>query len=166
MTSVRAILWGTLAVGAFDAIDAVVFFGSRGATPIRIFQSIAGGLLGRTATYQGGLPTAFLGLVLHFFIAFGIVVVFYAVSRKLTLLTRRPVLCGLAYGVLVFFVMNEIVIPLSALGRGKYSLPGLLNGVLGHAFLVGMPAALFVAQAPRASSPAPRPASGAGRESR
>ena len=47
----RAILWGTLAVGTLDALDAIVFFGLRGVTPLRIFQSIASGLLGRAA-YQ------------------------------------------------------------------------------------------------------------------
>jgi hypothetical protein len=50
-----------LVVGALDAIDAVVFFGLRGVTPIRIAHSIAAGLLGRAA-FQGGLATAALGV--------------------------------------------------------------------------------------------------------
>jgi hypothetical protein len=126
-----------------DSIDALVFFGLRGAPPIRIFQSIAGGLLGRS-TYQGGLPTALLGAGLHFFIAFGIVSTYYIASRKIAILTRRPVLCGLGYGVLAFFVMNYVVIPLSAAARGPFSLPVFLNGVIGHALLVGLPSALAV----------------------
>lgn len=69
LTSGRALLLGTVVVGSLDAIDAVVFFGLRsGVKPIRIFQSIASGLLGRPA-FQGGYQTAALGACLHFFIA-------------------------------------------------------------------------------------------------
>ena len=45
---VRALLYGALAVGVFDLLDALVFFGLRGVSPIRIPQSIAAGLLGRS----------------------------------------------------------------------------------------------------------------------
>ena len=69
----RAILYGTIVVGSLDAIDAIVFFGLRGVRPIRIFHSIAAGLLGRSA-FQGGLATALLGAFLHFFIALTIVI--------------------------------------------------------------------------------------------
>ena len=90
----RAILYGTLVVGTLDALDAVVFFGLRsGATPVRIFQGIAAGWLGR-ATYSGGLRTAALGVVTHYGIAFGIVVTYFVVSRRVRLLTRsRAVSC-------------------------------------------------------------------------
>lgn len=55
------IVYGGLAVGVLDALDAVIFFGIRnGVKPIRIFQSIASGLLGR-ASFSGGLKTALLG---------------------------------------------------------------------------------------------------------
>src|SRR5215468_3542340 len=60
----EAVVYGGLVVGALDAIDAVVFFGLRGATPVRVFQGIAAGLLGR-ATLEGGLRTALLGLAIH-----------------------------------------------------------------------------------------------------
>ena len=78
----RAILYGTLVVGTLDAIDALVFFGLRsGATPVRIFQGIASGWLGRSAS-TGGLRTAALGLATHYFIAFGIVATYFVVSRR------------------------------------------------------------------------------------
>jgi hypothetical protein len=53
----RAIAYGALAVGVLDILDALVFFGLRGVAPIVILQSIASGVLGRTA-YEGGLATA------------------------------------------------------------------------------------------------------------
>ncbi len=153
LSPARAIVLGTLVVGVLDALDAVVFFGLRSAVPpIRIFQSIAAGLLGRAAAFQGGLGTAALGACLHFFIAFAVVTTYYVVSRRVRILTDRPVIFGLLYGVAVYFVMNLIVVPLSAAGGSGASPPWpvLVNGLLIHAVGVGLPSALFArAAAPR-----------------
>ena len=43
----KPVLYGTIVVGTLDAIDAIVVFGLRGSTPIRVFQGIASGWLGR-----------------------------------------------------------------------------------------------------------------------
>ena len=142
MTPRKALALGTLAVGILDILDALIFFGLRGVQPIRIFQAIAAGLLGREA-FQGGLATAVLGGVLHFFIAFVIVVVYFLASRRAPVLTRHAVALGMAYGLVVYFVMSHIVIPLSAASQGPFSFPVFVNGILIHAFGVGLPAALF-----------------------
>ena len=144
LTPKQAVLFGTVTVGVLDILDAFIFFGLRGIPPIGILQSIASGLLGR-ASYAGGAPTAVLGLFLHFFIAFVVVLVYYLASRRLPVLTRHPVVCGVVYGLLVYAVMNLIVVPLSAAAVGAWPppLPGLLNGLLIHALGVGLPSALF-----------------------
>jgi hypothetical protein len=140
----QAVLYGSLAVGTLDALDALVFFGLRsGAKPVRIFQGIASGLIGPAAR-QGGLKTAALGVALHYFIAFGIVVTYVLASRRVRLLTTRPVMCGLLYGLVAYAVMNLVVIPLSKIGGPTMpALPVLANGLLIHMFGVGLPAALF-----------------------
>jgi hypothetical protein len=137
----RAILFGGLAVGVLDGLDAVIAYGLLGAAPHRVFQGVAAGLLGRES-FRGGPATAVLGLALHFVIAFAVVAAYVAVSRRLESLWRRPVLWGLVYGVFVFFFMSHVVVPLSAAGSGAFSLPLFLNGVIGHALLVGLPSAL------------------------
>ena len=139
----QAVLYGTLAVGTLDALDAIVFFGLRsGARPIRIFQGIASGLIGPAAR-QGGWKTAVLGVALHYFIAFGIVVTYFLASRRVRLLTRHPVICGLLYGLAAYAVMNLVVIPLSKIGGPTMPPPPVLaNGLLIHMFGVGLPAAL------------------------
>jgi len=142
MTTVkRAILLGTLAVGTLDLADALIFFGLRGAPPIRMFQSIAAGLLGR-ASFSGGMNTALLGIVLHYFIAFLIVTTCVVLSRWMPLLRTRPILAGMAYGIGVYLVMNLIVLPLSAAGRPASVPVAVLNGVLIHMFGVGVPSCL------------------------
>jgi hypothetical protein len=138
----QALLYGTLAVGTLDILDAFIFFGLRGARPIRILQSIAAGLLGREA-FNGGWGTAALGLALHFFIALAIVLVFLAASQRMPVLTRHPVAAGVLYGISVYLVMTFVVVPASAAaGRGLPAWPVALNGVLIHMFGVGLPASL------------------------
>ncbi len=137
----RAILFGTLAVGVLDAADALIFFGLRGARPIRIFQSIAAGVLGR-ASFSGGMPTAALGVLLHFVVAFGIVTTFVVASRWIRALRERPIFFGLVYGIAAYLVMNLVVLPLSAVGYPTFVLPVVINGVLIHMFGVGLPSSL------------------------
>ena len=147
MSAAEAIAYGGLVVGTLDAIDAIVFFGLRGATPVRIFQSIAAGFLGR-ASFQGGMRAALLGLAVHFFVAFSIVATYYAAARIFPLLVRRPFVC---------FFMNRVVIPLSAIGTPAFSWPPFVNGIAIHIAGVGIPAALFVGRSvPRVLSAAAR----------
>jgi len=142
----RAILYGTLVVGTLDALDAIAFFGLRsGATPSRVFRSIAAGWFGRAAG-SGGLGTVAIGAATHYFVAFGIVATYFACSRRLRVMTRHPIPCGIAYGLLVYVFMNHLVIPLSAIGPTPWpALPVLANGLLIHAFGIGIPSALFAA---------------------
>ena len=138
----RAIVWGGLLAGVGDITFAFVVSGLRGVGPVRVLQSVAGGLLGRAAA-EGGLATAALGAVLHFLIAFIWATVFWLLSRKLRVLVQHPVVCGLLYGALVYFFMYFVVLPLSAiyfpLNRTASSI--LLNAG-GHMLLVGLPIGL------------------------
>jgi hypothetical protein len=154
LSTSAALLLGTLAVGTLDLLDAVVFFGTRGVTVMQVLQSIASGLLGRPA-FTGGARTAALGLVLHYFIAFGIVATYLAASRSLTLLARQPWVCGPLYGLAVYTVMNYVVLPLSAAVTGHRPLAVVVNGLIIHALGVGLPSALAArAAGPSASPPA------------
>jgi hypothetical protein len=131
-----------LIVGAMDITSAIVLTLLRGGTIMRLMQFIASGLLGKSA-FQGGLATAVLGLALHFVIAFGLVTVFYIASRKLAFLSQRPVPSGIAYGLIVFAVMNLIVLPLSA-ATPRHSLSGDLIQIAIHMFIIGLPTSLLI----------------------
>ena len=74
-----SILYGGLAVGVLDFLDAIIFFGLRGSTPRGIFQYVASGLLGRAA-FSGGTKTFALGLLLHFLNAFIFTTIYYFAS--------------------------------------------------------------------------------------
>ena len=148
LSAAQAILYGTLTVGALDLLDGFAFFYLRGgARPTAILHSIASGLLGPAASRSGGMSTAALGFFLHFLIAFFIVSIYFVASRTIPVLRSRPVVCGIAYGVVAYFVMTYAVVPMSnARSGGPFVLPVFVNGILIHAFGVGLPAALFAAR--------------------
>ena len=141
-----AIFWGGLVAGVLDITYACVFSYLRsGISPVRILQSVASGLLGPDS-YKGGMPTAALGLLLHFLIAFTAAAVYYAASRKWGVLVRSAVVCGVVYGALIYAFMNYVVLPLSAAPfRGNTpALITFITGLLVHMFCIGLPIALAV----------------------
>jgi hypothetical protein len=87
--------------------------------------------------------TAALGAALHFLIALIWAAVFWLASRRLKVLVRHPVVCGLLYGFAVYAFMYLAVLPLSAAYFKPTFTPYTvsLNGA-GHMLLVGLPIAL------------------------
>jgi hypothetical protein len=152
LTATRAIIYGGLSAGVLDLLDAFIFFGLRsGARPMGILHSIAAGFLGREAARSGGVSTAIVGLLSHFLVAFCIVTVYVLASRVIPALRKPWPIAGIAYGVAAYFVMTWVVVPMSNAGAGTISFalpatPVLINGLLIHAFGVGLPAAYFASR--------------------
>lgn len=139
---VTSIAIGGVIAGTCDITYAVVFYAFRGAPPIRVLQSVASGLLGSEA-FAGGVPTAVLGLALHYLIALTLAAIFVFAAQRIPFLTRRPLISGAAFGFAVYWVMNLVVLPLSAFPR-KVTFPPLVlvTGLAVHMALVGIPIAL------------------------
>jgi hypothetical protein len=132
-SALLAIAVGGVIAGTLDLLQACILFGWD------IPLSIAGGLLGRQAVH-GGAGTYILGVLLHFFIACSAAAIYYAASRGLRFLTEHPLVCGLFFGAAVEEVMNLVVLPLSALhAKGPYELHDLIQGLLVHMVVVGLP---------------------------
>lgn len=145
--AVFAILVGGCVGGAIDLTYAIVFSGLHGVPATRILQSVASGLLG-SAAYEGGLPTAALGFLLHFLIALLFAAIFYIASRRFQLLTRQAVISGVLYGMAVYAVMNLVVLPLSAFpGKVTFSPLLLSTGLFVHMFGFGLPISLATRRA-------------------
>jgi hypothetical protein len=147
-TTGRTLLIGGLAVGVLDILKPIVFMLARGNSPIRMLQAIASGILGRSS-YQGGLNTAALGLALHFFIAFSVFATYYFASRKLPILVRYALILGPLYGIAVYFFMQFVVFPLSAIGSVPHPVAAVVDGVLTHIFCVGLPTGIVIYEAAR-----------------
>lgn len=136
-----AIVTGGLIAGALDLAYAILVYSPT--KPILIGQTIASGVLG-SQSYEQGMPSAALGVLLHFVIALGAATVYYLASRKLPILIRRPVLCGMVYGALVYVFMHAVVLPLSAVSHSHTPIAYQVCEFIEHWFFVGLPIALSV----------------------
>jgi len=131
----RPILAGGTIAGTLDLIAAFITFGRN------VPRSIAAGLLG-TGAIHGGVATWILGMILHFFIAFAAATIYCLASRRLEFLKDHYVVCGMFYGIAVFLVMNLVVLPICAFHfMGPYQLRGLLQGLIVHMLIIGLPIA-------------------------
>ena len=137
-TAHKTSLWLPIVVGGgiagvLDMTSAYITFGRY--MPL----GIAGGLLGAAARHVAAGPYI-LGLVIHYFIAFSAAATYCLVSRKLDFLREHFIVCGLFFGIGFFLFMQLVVLPLSAYhAMGPYTYRGLVQGLLAHMFLIGLP---------------------------
>ncbi len=111
---------------------------------ILIWQYIASGLLG-DAAFAGGMATAWLGLFFHLIISFVIAAVFILAADRIPLLRRHVIVGSLLYGFGVFIIMNMIVTPVSAAPPlPAPTLPWLIEAILEHVLIVGLPLGMLV----------------------
>lgn len=134
----RAIVWGGLLAGTGDLVFALSYYGMK----LKVFQGVAGGLIGREAAFAGGVETFALGVVLHYGIALIWAALFCIVALRLPALLRNATAAGLAYGFVVYFGMNNIVLPLSALHTPFWPPRIDAAAIAAHCFVFGFPIAL------------------------
>lgn len=118
-------------------------------TTQQLLQSIATGLLGRDA-YQGGPPTALLGGVLHVIIACIWCSIFWLIlsrAPRLRAFASQPMglaLVGLGYGMLVWWCMDLVVLPLSRARPVPVASWTFAINTVQHAIMIGLPIALII----------------------
>ncbi len=151
--ALRTIAKAGLLAGLLDGMDAVVYIGLISGVPvIRVFQFIASGAVGVKA-FRAGLGAAALGVFFHFVIATCAAAIFYALSRKLPMLLRRPFLWGPIYGIGVFLFMHYVVVPLSAAPKQPPAkVASLANLIFSHIFFVGIPIAMVISREAKAKT--------------
>jgi hypothetical protein len=138
----KTVLLTGLFVGTTDILSAfvTVYIGS-GKFPKMMFNYIAGGALGLPAALQGGTPAAFLGLFFHYFIAFAFTLLFFLLFPKLRFLSFNKYLVGMLYAVFVNQFMEQVILRLTPLPSGKFSLADTFIGWVVFGVLFGIPIA-------------------------
>ena len=134
----RAIVWGGLVAGTGDLVFALSHYGMK----LKVFQTVAAGLIGRDAAFSGGEATFALGVALHYGISFIWAALFCVAALRLPALLRNATAAGLAYGLVVYFGMNHIVLPLSALHTPFWPPKLDAASIAAHCFVFGLPIAL------------------------
>jgi hypothetical protein len=146
--ALRGILLGGFFAGLADFIYPTVKTVINGGEWVRPWKGVASGLLGQTAR-DGGLEMVALGAALHWFICLGAAAILYFVASRVKFIPRQWILLGIIHGIAVLLVMNYVILPLSAIGRGIYPLETLHISAFWHIVLVGLPTAFFVSRALR-----------------
>jgi hypothetical protein len=145
--AMNAVLFGGLACAILDGAAATMTFARIGTSFTRLWQGVASGLLGR-ASFEHGAASAALGLFLHVLIAMVAALLFNVAIRYLPALLQHFVLSGALYGVLVFFFMNLVVLPLSAIPKRPFRLSASMVPLVVHIFCVGLPISIAASRFP------------------
>ena len=131
--------------GAFSSVLSVAFYGS---TVTRLFQGVAGVLIGREAL-NGGTPAALIGIAMHFGVAmawsaiFALGVLRIGAVRRLLESPLGAVKVAVWYGPLVWTIMSLAVIPLMT-GRPTAITSRWWTQWFGHMVFVGLPIAAVI----------------------
>ena len=144
---VRAILLATLVAGALDIGAAILLNLNVG--PLIVLQSVAGGWLGREA-YSGGWSSGLLGLASHFGLMLVIAALYMAAASRSPLLRRQWIVAGVVWGVAVWVMMTLVVVPLSASTLPAPDTRAVIQGLIVHILMVGLPMAWIARRAFRA----------------
>jgi len=142
-SATSAILWGGLAAGVLDIAAVFAFWLVKGVGPLTILQSIATSVLGREA-FELGMFAVLVGVCLHFAVSYVFAAAYVAASSRMHVLRSRPVMSGVAYGVVAYLIMTFVVVPLSRADFGTWPPPlvNLAASLFIHLFLFGLPIAL------------------------
>lgn len=138
----RAILWGGILAATIDFLFACTYYAwLRDRPATRVWQSVAAGLLGK-ASFDGGTPTIVLGVALHYLIGVIWAAIYVVASRVLRILIRQPLACGAIFGAIIYFAMNMVVLPLSALQTKAWPPPIAFWPIAIHVIGIGPAIAL------------------------
>jgi hypothetical protein len=120
-TSIAAgLIAGTVDLGAACVINRV--------PPGPVLRVIASGLLGSPLPHENWVY--WLGMALQWAMSILIAAIFVIAAVKMPVLVRRWLAAGIAYGAVVFVVMNFLVVPLSRAKSGSMTAPSVVENLL------------------------------------
>jgi uncharacterized membrane protein YagU involved in acid resistance len=120
-TSIYAgLIAGTIDIGAACTINMV--------GPGPILRFIASGLLGAPLPHETWVYC--LGLGLQWMMSIIIAAIFVVAATKIPALLRRWIAAGIAYGIVVYFVMTFVVVPLSRAKSGHVTMSSFVENLL------------------------------------
>jgi hypothetical protein len=129
-----------LLTGTLDAVAALAW--NYRANAGVIFEFIASAVFGKAA-YAGGSTMVLWGILFHYIIAYAFTTAFYLGYPAFYKLFRNKYLIAFEYGIICWFVMNIIVIPISKIGLKPFHVLPTIIGMGILIICIGLPVALF-----------------------
>jgi hypothetical protein len=140
----KPIAIATVISGALDILFAMILTVWFGREIPNMLRTVASGPF-PAATDMGG-SGAILGLVVHFALMAIMATIFMMIVRHRPQLLETPYRTGLAYGLLTYFAMNWVVVPLRFGAPLPPSTISIVTQLFAHIVLVGIPMALIAAR--------------------
>lgn len=137
----KPIIVATLVCGTLDILLAVMLTLMRGKEPSAMLRFVASGPFPQ-ATEWGASGSA-LGLAVHYGLMAIMVAFFVIAARSMPALVDRPVLWGVAYGLITYVAMNLIVVPLRFPAAWPPKALAIGTQLFAHVVLVGLPIAFI-----------------------
>jgi uncharacterized membrane protein YagU involved in acid resistance len=142
-TFAKAWLLGGVVAGVLDAGNGVIFnYIANSLNPVQVLQYIASGFFG-SRSFDMGLLSAAIGAGAHFFIVIVLAIIYVTATRIAPIMNRYAISLGILYGAEVFLTMNFFVLKFTNTVETPITTAFLVNGLFGHALLVGLPIALY-----------------------
>jgi hypothetical protein len=140
----KPIALATVVAGTFDILFAIILTLFYGREPANMLRFVASGPF--PAATDMGTAGAVLGLVVHFALMAIMAAIFVIIVRLRPVLLETPYRTGLAYGVLTYFAMNWLVVPLRFDAPLPPTAASIATQLFAHVILMGLPFA-FIARA-------------------
>jgi uncharacterized membrane protein YagU involved in acid resistance len=135
-----------MAAGIIVLVPVLILQVARGVGIVPEMQLAASSLMGMAA--YAGATGLILGILLHFFVSIVPAVAYGLVAWRLPAVNRWAWIGGPVLGLIVFFFMGFVVLPLSAFATPASVTPmPFLPALLIHMFGLGLPIALIVQRA-------------------
>ena len=142
---VAPIITATLLCGTLDILLAMGLTLMRGRHIGDMLRFVASGPF-PSATWMGR-PGAILGLAVHYSLMAIMVAVFVIAARMTPKLVEKPLLAGIAYGLITYVVLDLIVVPLRFPAAWPPATLSIATQLFAHIVLVGLPTAYIARRA-------------------
>lgn len=139
------ILTAVLVAGTLDILGAFThFYLVRHMNPAPVvLKYIASGVFGADAM-KGGVGMMLIGLLFHYIIVLGCVLVFYLLYPRVNIMRLNKWITAVVYALLVWVVTNLVIVPLSLVKRGPFNLNNALIAMLVLVLMIGIPITFIV----------------------
>jgi uncharacterized membrane protein YagU involved in acid resistance len=95
-------------------------------------------VFGKSA-FSGDNMMAVWGLLLHFLIAFIWTILFFLIYPKLKLLSWNRIITGILFGIFIWIMMSQVVVPMSKATAGPFDIKQAVIAVLILIGAIGLP---------------------------
>ena len=142
--AIMSIILAWLVAGTLDISYAIIVWGPvfGRLTAAQLLQGIASTLMGKDA-FTGGIPTALIGLSMHYGIALAWTLFYFLIFPYMPVLSRKKWDWGLIYGVFVWAMMTILIVPLVTGHAWSYNTVSFIKSIAPMILLFG-PAIAFI----------------------